>query len=47
MKIGIDSVDTLGFQKFSNLSVSELACKSIINLLKKTRIEKQEVDGLI
>jgi len=47
MKIGIDSVDTLRFQKFSNQSLSELACKSIINLLKKTRIEKHEVDGLI
>lgn len=47
MKIAIDSIDTVGFQKFSNQSVPELACKSIMNLLKKTKIDKHEIDGLI
>jgi acetyl-CoA C-acetyltransferase len=47
MKVAIDSVDTLGFEKSSDFSSSELASKSIINILKKTKIEKQEVDGLI
>ncbi len=47
MKIAIDSGDTLGFQKSSEQSLPELACKSIINLLKKTKIGKHEIDGLI
>ena len=47
MRIGIDSGDTLENQKFSDLTLPELACKSIINLLKKTKIDKCEVDGLI
>jgi acetyl-CoA C-acetyltransferase len=47
MKIGIDSADTLEFRKSSDYSISELASKSIINLLKKTKIEKNEIDGLI
>jgi acetyl-CoA C-acetyltransferase len=47
MKSAIDSVDTQRFQKVSDLSLQELACKSIINILKKTKIDKQEIDGLI
>ncbi|MDQ6724435.1 MAG: thiolase family protein [Thermoproteota archaeon] len=47
MKVAIDSGDTLVFQKSSDQSLSELASRSIMNLLKKTRIEKHEIDGLI
>jgi acetyl-CoA C-acetyltransferase len=43
----IDSGDTIGFQKFSDRSLPELACESIINILKKTKIDKHEIDGLI
>jgi acetyl-CoA C-acetyltransferase len=47
MRVAIDSGYTTGFQKSSDQSISELACKTIVNLLKRTKIEKQEIDGLI
>jgi acetyl-CoA C-acetyltransferase len=47
MKVFIDSVDTLEYKKLSNCTLSDLACKSIINLLNKTQIEKYEIDALI
>lgn len=47
MKVAIDSADTQKFTKLSNLTSSELACKSIINLIRNSRIDKNKVDGLI
>lgn len=47
MKVAIDSCNTIKFQKFSDSSLPELACKSIIKTLKKTKIEKNQIDGLI
>lgn len=45
--VAIDSCNTTRFQKFSEYSLQELACKSIINTLKKTKITKDRIDGLI
>src|SRR5919107_3694480 len=47
MKVAIDSCDTLEFRKYSDSSLPELACKSIINLLNKTNIDRNEIDGLL
>jgi acetyl-CoA C-acetyltransferase len=47
MKIGIDSVETTKFTKQSGKETVELASQSIINLLKKTRIDRKIIDGII
>jgi acetyl-CoA C-acetyltransferase len=47
MKVAIDSCDTLQFRKYSDNSLPDLACKSIINLLNKTNIDRNEIDGLL
>ncbi len=47
MKIGIDSVDTTKFTKKSGKETDELSSQSIINLLKKTQIDKKTIDGII
>ena len=47
MRVAIDSGYTTEFQKSSDQSLSDLSCRTIINLLKRTKIEKNEIDGLI
>ncbi len=47
MKVAIDSTNTLKFSKSSDNTVPDLACKSVINLLGQTNIQKNEIDGLI
>ena len=47
MEIAIDSSNTQKFTKTSDLTPAELASKSIIALLRKTLIQKAEIDGLI
>ena len=47
MEIAIDSSNTQKFTKASDFTPAELACKSIIELLGKTKIQKAEIDGLI
>ncbi len=47
MRSAIDSVHTTAFQKLSDFTLPDLACRSIINLLKNTKINKKDIDGLI
>ena len=47
MEIAIDSSNTQKFTKASDFTPAELANKSIIELLGKTKIQKAEIDGLI
>jgi len=47
MKVAIDSCDTLKFERYSDNTLPDLACKSIINLLNKTNIDRNEIDGLL
>jgi len=47
MEIAIDSSNTQKFTKASDFTPAELASKSIIELLGKTKIQKAEIDGLI
>ncbi len=47
MKSAIDSSHTSVFQKISDYTLPELSCKSIINLLGNTKIDKKEIDGII
>jgi acetyl-CoA C-acetyltransferase len=47
MEIAIDSSNTQKFTKPSDFTLAELASKSIIELLGKTKIQKAEIDGLI
>ncbi|MGD9674624.1 MAG: thiolase family protein [Candidatus Nitrosocosmicus sp.] len=47
MKVAITSSDTQKFTKNTNYTVSEIASRSIVSLLSKSKIQKAEVDGLI
>ena len=47
MEIAIDSTNTQKFTKASDFTPAELASKSIVDLLEKTQIQKDEIDGLI
>jgi acetyl-CoA C-acetyltransferase len=47
MKVAITSSDTQKFTKNTNLTLAEIASRSIIDLLFKSRIQKSDIDGLI
>lgn len=47
MRVAIDVTDTQKFCKSSDLSLAELASKSIISLLNKTEVQKKDIDGLL
>lgn len=47
MRVAITSSDTQKFTKNTNFTLAEVATKSIINLLAKSKIPKTDIDGLI
>jgi acetyl-CoA C-acetyltransferase len=47
MKVAIISSDTQKFTKNTNSTLAEIASRSIISLLVKSKIQKTEIDGLI
>jgi acetyl-CoA C-acetyltransferase len=47
MRVAITSSDTQKFTKNTSFTLAEIASRSIIDLLVKSRIEKSDIDGLI
>ena len=47
MKVAITSSDTQTFTRNTNFALAEIASKSIIDLLNKSKIQKSDIDGLI
>ena len=47
MRVAITESDTQKFTKNTNFTVAEIASRSIIKLLLKSRIQKSEIDGII